>query len=63
MTYHKFKEQLSNILDTDTGFDPEWYQEWYIDFKESVYDDVEEFARFWLQEASFDTHSYQLKSK
>lgn len=63
MNYKRFKRQLSSILETRDGFDPEWYQDWYIEFKESMYDDVKEFASFWFADVSFNTHSYQLKNR
>lgn len=62
MNYYTFKLQLSQILETREGFDEEWYQDWYIEFRESVYSDVKNFAEFWFADQSPDDY-YWLREK
>jgi len=60
MNFEIFKAELKKIMDFEDSFDEEYFHDWYIEFKESVYLDAREFARFWFEDVSFDTHDYQL---
>lgn len=63
MNFHLFKKQLRKLITIRDGFDPEWYHDWYVAFKESSYRDVNEFAENWFADVSLDTHYYALRSK
>jgi hypothetical protein len=60
MNFEIFKAELKRIMDFKDSFDEEYFHNWYIEFKESIYLDEREFARFWFADVSFDTHDYQL---
>lgn len=60
MNFEIFKTELKRIMDFEDSFDEELFHDWYIAFKESVYLDEKEFARFWFADVSFETHNYQL---
>ena len=41
----QLKAELKRIMDFKDSFDEEYFHDWYIEFKESIYLDEREFAR------------------
>lgn len=61
MNFEVFKAELKRVMNFKESFDEEIFHDWYIQFKESVYLDEREWARFWFIDVSFDTHDYELR--
>ena len=60
MSFEIFKAELKRIMEFNDSFDEEYFHDWYIHFKNSIYLDERGFAIFWFADVSFKTHDYQL---
>ena len=60
-----FKKQIQELMtiNESTEEKEEMMHDWYIFYKESVYQTVEEFANFWFEDVTKDSHNYWLNSK
>lgn len=61
--FNLFKKQINElvIINYQKEETEDLIYDWYAYFKESVYQTTEDFANFWLEDVTKDSHNYYLK--
>lgn len=64
LSFTEFQVKLRGLLWIDSaGFDNEWMHDFFEDFRSMQYSTLKEWADFFFQDVTKDTHSYCLISK